>query len=176
VPHFPRQSAGFVIVAALWIVAALATLAMMYSFYVRETALEFVDHDERLQAQALAASGVELASYQLTKNLNARPLEGRFTFAQGSATINVTFRSENSRIDLNFASRELLTGLLSGLGVEHDEALTYADHIVAWRTPRKSGQRSGALPGSRQGLRAAARSVPASRRAGAGRRPAADAG
>jgi general secretion pathway protein K len=138
--RIPRRSAGFVIVAALWIVAALATLVMMYSFYVRETALEFVDHDERLQAQALAASGVELAAYQLTKNPNARPLEGRFTFAQGSATIDVTFRSENSRIDLNFASKELLTGLLSSLGVQRDEALTYTDHIVAWRTPLKSGQ------------------------------------
>jgi general secretion pathway protein K len=76
----------------------------------------------------------------LTKNPNARPSGGQFTFSQGSATIKVAFRSENSRIDLNFASKELLAGLLSSLGVERDEALTFADHIVAWRTPLKSGQ------------------------------------
>jgi general secretion pathway protein K len=138
--QFRVRSAGFVIIAALWILAALATLVIMYSVYVRDTALEFVNHDERLQAEALASSGVELAAYQLTKNPNVRPSGGQFTFAQGSATINVAFRSENSRIDLNFASKELLAGLLSSLGVERDEALTFADHIVAWRTPLKSGQ------------------------------------
>jgi general secretion pathway protein K len=124
----------------LSIVSALATFAMIYALYVRETAVEFVDHEERLQAQALAISGVELATYQLTKDANARPLAGRFTFAQGNATVTVTFRSENSRIDLNLAPKELLAGLLNSLGVEPDEALTYADRIVAWRTPLKSGQ------------------------------------
>jgi general secretion pathway protein K len=135
-----EPSHGFIIVAVLSIVSALATFAMIYALYVRETAVEFVDHEERLQAQALAISGVELATYQLTKDANARPLAGRFTFAQGNATVTVTFRSENSRIDLNLAPKELLAGLLNSLGVEPDEALTYADRIVAWRTPLKSGQ------------------------------------
>jgi general secretion pathway protein K len=136
----PTQSAGFIIVAVLWILAALATLAMIYALYVRETAIEFVDHDERLQAQALAISGIELAAYQLTKNPKAQPLEGQFSFAQGNATISVTFRSENSRIDLNFAPKELLEGLFSGLGVPRDDALAYAERIVAWRSPLKPGQ------------------------------------
>lgn len=139
------QSSGFIIVAVLWIISALATLAMIYAHYVRETAVDFVDHDERLQAQALAISGIELATYQLTKDSNARPLEGRFTFAQGNATVNVTFRSENSRIDLNYAPKELLVGLLNGLGVQPDDALTYADRIVAWRTPLKSRQGNSAV-------------------------------
>lgn len=133
------SSAGFIIVAVLWILGALATLAVIYSLYVRETAVEFVDHDERLQAQALARSGVELAAYQLTADPRTRPLQGHFAFEQGSAKVAVSFRSENSRIDLNFASRELLAGLLSGLGVDSDEALTYADRIIGWRTPLKSG-------------------------------------
>ena len=89
------QSSGFIIVAVLWIIAALATLAVIYAYYARETAVDFVAHDERLQAQALAISGIELATYQLTKDSKARPLEGRFTFAQGNATVTVTFRSEN---------------------------------------------------------------------------------
>jgi general secretion pathway protein K len=152
------QSAGFIIVAVLWLLGALATLAVVYSLYVRETAVEFVSHDEQLQAQALAMSGVELAAYQLTADARAAPLQGQaaaappqgqaaaaplqgqFAFEQGSAKVAVSFRSENSRVDLNFASQELLTGLLSGLGVQGDDAHTYADRIVAWRTPLKSGE------------------------------------
>ncbi len=136
----PTQSAGFIIVAVLWILGALATLAVIYSLYVRETAVEFVTHDERLQAQALAMSGVELAAYQLTAEPRTPPLQGQFVFEEGSATLAVSFRTENSRIDLNFAPKELLAGLLNGLGVEGDNALTYADRIIAWRTPLKSGQ------------------------------------
>jgi general secretion pathway protein K len=48
--------------------------------------------------------------------------------------------SENSRIDLNFAPKPLLAGLLSGIGVPNDEALNDADRIVAWRSPLKSSQ------------------------------------
>jgi general secretion pathway protein K len=134
------QSAGFIIVAVLWILGALATLAVIYSLYVRETAVEFADHNERLQAQALAMSGVELAAYELTANPRTPPLQGQFVFAQGNAEINVSFRCENSRLDLNFAPKELLVGLLTGLGVDDNHALTLADRIIAWRTPLKPGE------------------------------------
>lgn len=132
---------GFIILAVLWILGALATLAVIYSLYARKTVLSFADHDERLQAQALAVSGVELAAYQLTTaRANARPLSGRFSFRQGRATIAVQFRTENSWIDLNVAAKDVLAGLFVGLGVQRDDALTYAERIVAWRTPLKPGQ------------------------------------
>jgi general secretion pathway protein K len=168
------QRAGFIIVAVLWIIGALATLAVIYSLYVRQTALSFVDHDEQLQAQAMAMSGIELAAYQLTKagkaanagnaanTANAAnaanmanatnaaktpavanappPLQGQFTFNQGTATIRVRFVSENSRIDLNFAPKQLLAGLLGSFGVANDEALNDADDIIGWRSPIKAGQ------------------------------------
>jgi general secretion pathway protein K len=130
---------GFIIVAVLWIIAALATLAVIYSLYARETALGFVNHDERLQAQALAESGVEVAAYQLTAHSDTRPVLGRFSFRQGSAIISVEYRSENSRIDLNFAPRDVFAGLFIGLGVQSDDALAYADRMVAWRTKLNSG-------------------------------------
>ena len=57
----PQNSRGFIVVAVLWIVAALATLASIYALYVRDTAAAFVGHDDRLEAKALAMAGVELA-------------------------------------------------------------------------------------------------------------------
>jgi general secretion pathway protein K len=135
----PTRNAGFIIIAVLWILGALATLAVIYSIYVRETAIQFVGHDERLQAQGLATAGVELAAYQLTADPRTRPLQGQFSFRQGTATISVTFRSEDSRIDLNFAPKELLAGLFAGLGVQTETALGYADRIIGYRTPLQSG-------------------------------------
>lgn len=142
-PVMLKRSDGFILVAVLWIVGMLATLAVIYSLYARQAAIEFVLYDERLQAESLAESGVELAVYQLTANPNVRPSAGRFSFRQGSAEVRVGFRSENSFIDLNFAPRRTLAGLFLVLGAEEDAALSYADRILAWRTPL-----SGNMPDS----------------------------
>ena len=46
---------GFIVVAVLWILAALATLATIFSMYVINTATAFAVHDERLQAEGAGA-------------------------------------------------------------------------------------------------------------------------
>lgn len=140
VQHEKQAESGFIIVAVVWILGALATLAVIYSLFARQTALEFVDHDEVLQAHAMEQSGVELAAYELTARPDLRPLTGRFTFRQGRAAIDVAFRSENSRIDLNFASAQVIAGLFLGLGVAEEDAIAYATRIAAWRTPLKPGE------------------------------------
>jgi general secretion pathway protein K len=130
---------GFVIVAVLWLLGALATLALVYSLYVNQATAAFLDHNERLQATALVYSGIELAAYRLTEKPHQRPSVGRFTFRQGNAVTSVAFSAENGRIDLNFAPREILAGLFIGLGVDNQDALYFADRIVAWRTPLAAG-------------------------------------
>jgi general secretion pathway protein K len=130
---------GFIIIPVLWILGALATLAVIYSFYSRETALEFINHNERLEARTLAVSGVELAAYQLTAQSDTRPLAGTLRFAQGTAIIDVDYRSENSRVDLNFAAKVVLAGLFAGQGASPDDASYFADRIIGWRTPLAAG-------------------------------------
>lgn len=134
-----RGDRGFIIVAVLWILAALATLSLVYSLYVREAAFNFVSHDLRVQTEALAEAGVELAAYQITKEPNRPPPQGSFSFRQGNAAVAVSFRCENSLIDLNFAPKEVLAGFFTGIGVQGDDALAYADRIIAWRTPLRAG-------------------------------------
>jgi general secretion pathway protein K len=139
IPRGDRRDQGFIIVAVLWILAALATLSLIYSLYVRESALDFVVHDRRLQTEALAESGVELAAYQLTKDPNQQPPQSSFSFRQGSASVAVRVRCENSLIDLNFAPKEVLAGLFTGIGAQPDDAFAFADRIIAWRTPLHAG-------------------------------------
>jgi general secretion pathway protein K len=133
------HDAGFIIIAGLWMLGALATLAAIYALYVHQTTRIMVDRDERLQAQALAAAGVELAVYRLTSVPTKRPVLGQFTFRQGSALVGVQYRSENGNIDLNFAPKDILAGLFIGLGAAPQTALDFADRIIAWRSTLSAG-------------------------------------
>src|SRR5437660_10912574 len=112
-----RGRHGFIVVAVLWILAALATLASIYASYVANTAIASRVNDERIQAHALISAAVELAAYQLTaSNPETRPTQGAFNFRAGNANVAVEFRSEAARIDINEASKELLAGLFVALG------------------------------------------------------------
>ena len=135
---------GFIIVAVLWILAALATLVTIFSMYVINTATAFTVHDERLQAEGLARAALELTAYQATAATQpqqgqqaqaVQPTRGTFVFRLGNALVNTEFISETARIDLNTAPKELLSGLFAGLGAPRAQADYYADRIIGWRSP-----------------------------------------
>jgi general secretion pathway protein K len=126
---------GFIVVAVLWILAALATLVTVFSMYVINTATAFTVHDERLQAEGLARAALELSAYQATANPQFQLARGSFLFRLGNALVNAEFVSETARIDLNSAPRELLSGLFAGLGAARAQADFYADRIIGWRSP-----------------------------------------
>jgi general secretion pathway protein K len=127
---------GFIIVAVLWILAALATLVTIFSMYVINTATAFTVHDERLQAEGLARAALELSVYRATAAPQGQTAtRGTFLFRLGTALVNAEFVSEAARIDLNAAPRELLSGLFAGLGASRGQADSYADRILGWRSP-----------------------------------------
>jgi len=132
----PRRRDGFILVAVLWIVAALATLAIIDAAYVISAAPSFRIHEDRLQKESLIKAALELTAFQMTATTPA-PSMGNFEFAFEKARGSVEFRSEAARIDLNFASKELLTGLFTALGTKREIADGLATRIVAWRTPRE---------------------------------------
>jgi general secretion pathway protein K len=135
-----QNERGFIVVAVLWILAALSALVLIYLTYVTNTAVVVAGSADRVQTEALMTAGVELAAYQLTATKeDARATGGTFQVRVGTGRISVTFRSEAARIDLNLAPKDLLTGLIVGLGGDPADADSYADHILAWRTPTKSG-------------------------------------
>jgi general secretion pathway protein K len=126
---------GFVIVAVLWILMALSALAIIFSAYLAASARALAANDMSLQAEALVSSGLELAAYQLTlTDEKARPPRGAFRFVLNEASVDVTFTSEAGRLDLNYARKDMLVGLLAVLGARKDAAAEYADRIIGWRT------------------------------------------
>jgi general secretion pathway protein K len=131
---------GFIVVAVLWILAALSALVLIYLTYVTNTAVVVAGSTDRVQAEALETAAVELAAYQLTGiSDDLRPTSGTFDARVGAGKVSVTFRSEAARIDLNAASKGLLAGLMIGLGAAPFDAATYADRILAWRAPTEAG-------------------------------------
>jgi general secretion pathway protein K len=136
-----ENARGFIVVAVLWILAALSALVLIYLSFVTNTAVVVATSTDRVQAEALVTAGVELAAYQLTAvRAEARPSSGTFDARMGAARISVTFRSEAARIDLNAAPKGLLAGLMTGLGVAPANAADYADRILAWRASTAVGE------------------------------------
>ncbi|HEY1780635.1 MAG TPA: hypothetical protein VGG79_09435 [Roseiarcus sp.] len=130
-----RAQNGFVLVAVLWILAALATLATIYSSYTLNTAGASRVADDRVQAEASIRAGVEMAVFrQLAAPEKTRPARGGFDMRVGRTAISVRFRSEGARIDLNAATPDLLAGLFTAVGIDSSRAQTFADRIVGWRT------------------------------------------
>jgi general secretion pathway protein K len=135
-----RAEDGFVLVAVLWILAALATLASIYSSYTVNTAAASRVTDDRVQTEASIRAGVEMAVFrQLALPEKVRPVRGGFDMRVGRTGIAVRFRSEGARIDLNAAPADLLTGLFIAVGVDPMRAETFAERVVGWRTKAAGG-------------------------------------
>ena len=125
---------GFILVAALWMLAALAALASAYAIYAVETAPSAALPEERLRAEAALRAGVELCAFrQLAWPKEARPDAGAFSTLIGAVRIDVVYRSESARVDLNTAPRDLLAGLFAQLGASSSTAAFVADRVLGWR-------------------------------------------
>jgi general secretion pathway protein K len=130
-----HRDSGFVLVAVLWILVALATLASIYSAYAVNTATASHVADDRVQAEASIHAAVEMAVYQqLAVPELARPSHGAFELRVGRTSVSVRFLSEAARIDLNAAPSDLLAGLFVAIGVDPKQAGAFADRVIGWRT------------------------------------------
>jgi general secretion pathway protein K len=152
----PRGDGGFILIAVLWILIALATLVSIYAVYVINTAYTIAANDDRVNAEALLTAAVELTAYRLTAvPKEERPTSGVTNFRLGQANIVLEFASEAARIDLNAASKELLSNLFVVLGAQPANAEQYADRIVAWRA--RSGNQNAEEDAESAEYRAAGR-------------------
>jgi general secretion pathway protein K len=131
---------GFIIIAVLWILVALSTLATIFSLYLSNSARALGTTDTGVQVDALVSASLELTAYQLLRaDEKDLPAQGSFRFRMDNAEVLVTFTSEAARVDLNVASKEMLAGLFEVLGAEQKAAAELAGRIVGWRTPSKPG-------------------------------------
>jgi general secretion pathway protein K len=179
----PRQTiaGGFILVAALWIIAGLATLAVIFSIYLANTAVSLSMNDETIQSEALVSASLELTAYQVSvpkpggplqtgspapadpnasqpQNRNAPPppTHGEFSFRLAHADVAVSFISEAARIDLNSASAQLMANFFAALGTQRQQAEDYAQRIAGWTRKPKETASLAAEPDNEEALYRAA--------------------
>jgi general secretion pathway protein K len=135
---FGRSRNGFIMVAALWLLAALATLASVASVYMAQSARALTAFDTALQSEMLTTAGIELTAYQLSAPATVRrPTHGGFKFKLANSDVTVDYLSEASRINLNMAPRAMIAGLFTALGAQPAAADQFADRVVGWRSRPK---------------------------------------
>ena len=177
-PHdAPHQtpSDGFILIAVLWILAALATLASIFSIYLANTAVFLSLNDNTIQSEALVFASLELTAYEVSApkpaanlpgapprgdaNSPPPPTHGNFNFRLGRANVAVSFISEAARIDLNAASTQVMANFFAVLGAQRQEAEQYAERIEGWTTrPRAQSTLVAAQDDEEALYRAAGRS------------------
>src|ERR1700694_3248135 len=127
-----RSRNGFIMVAALWLLAALATLASVATLYMVQSARGLTAFDTALQSEMLTRAGIELTAYQLSAPQAAlpavqRPTHGGFSFKLANSVVSVQYVSEAARINLNMAPKAMIAGLFTALGARPEEADQLAD-------------------------------------------------
>jgi len=134
---------GFVLVAVLWLLAALALLVTIFTVHLSASVRAVSLNDDAPKTEALVSAGVELAAYRLQlADEDKRPSDGAFHVRLSNTDIAVSFITEAARVDLNAAPKELLSGLLTVLGASDDDAKEAAERIVGWRSKAANGDTS----------------------------------
>src|ERR1700733_1417773 len=90
---------GFVLVAVLWILAALSALAVVFAVYLSNSAQALAINDAAIEAEGVISAGVELTAYQLLlAKDDERPSRGSFPTRLNGAGLNVSFASGAVRV------------------------------------------------------------------------------
>jgi len=128
---------GIALVSVLWIVTLLSLVALGMSAGVRSESRMVKNLLSATQAQYAAEGAVDLAVLQLLAPDGDRwPADGSVRNVRiANASVNVAIYDEAGRIDLNFASEQLLDGLLASAGVDAGRRAALVDSIVDWRDP-----------------------------------------
>ncbi len=134
-----HRQAGIALVLVLWVLALLSTMALALMATQRtETALSR-NLITTAQGRALAEAGIYYAIarglvYRAGSDSEKWQPDGTLRFWDFAGTrVAVAIISEHAYIDLNYASAELLEGLLQTTGVEASQIPALRDAILDWR-------------------------------------------
>ncbi|OAI30433.1 hypothetical protein A1351_09165 [Methylosinus sp. R-45379] len=145
----PRR--GVVLVAVLWTIALLSTLAMAAGAGFRGFAGVLAVDRDRVQAEALFTAGLEAGADLLAKyhGRPLRPVETRISLSTGAARVRLG--DELGRIDINKAPVEVFASLFAEVGAP--DANEVARAIVLWRDGqlKTAAQKETAEPPPQQG-------------------------
>jgi general secretion pathway protein K len=142
----PREN-GVVLVALLWVLAALSLLALNFAASVRIEASLAQSAGEAERDYFFARGGLEEVVYLLAfpdrdpeRQSRLFPYAGgmnHYWLYQEDLVCHVALQDESGKLDLNHCSEESLARLLRVLGVQESQAIYIARRVVEWRKPAR---------------------------------------
>ena len=130
-----NRSQGIALISVLWLLVLLTTIAVALTTTVRSEIRAVGNTVEMTRAKYAAEAGVELGVLNLlVPQVQRHPTDGSVReLAIGDIALRIATLDEAGRIDLNYASAEVLAALMTQSGVEMDRASAIADAILDWR-------------------------------------------
>ena len=142
------QQRGVALVLVLWVMTLLAVIAGNFAFSMRGEAQIARNLLVNAQAKARADAGVQMAWFELVKP-SADPLRWQANglaheLMMDGTLVRVSILDESGKIDLNFASDELLKALFRAAGLGEEASSTLLNAVLDWRSPGNLRRLNGA--------------------------------
>lgn len=142
-----RKQDGAALVLVLWLLSLLVILASGYSRMMRTDMLQTAHMVHAATAQAAAEAGIHDAILFLVDPARTQqpgtPVND-ISLEFDSFQLAATLQPENSRIDINHATPELLQGLFKAVNIPDAEVLPLVHAIMDWRDRDDEAHREGA--------------------------------
>ena len=141
-----RRADGFALILVIWALVLLATVASGFAAAVRHETRSAGDLASLARSEAIAAAAVRLAALALAStdpDIRWQADAQLREIPWPDARVGVRVRSENARIDLNRAPRELLVGLFAHRLPQADPE-QLADAVIDWRDANDDPEPHGA--------------------------------
>jgi general secretion pathway protein K len=147
----PRR--GFALLTAMWLVVAIAAVALEFSLHEQQRRMTAIDVAERTQAYAAANAGIATTRSRIIRLLegvssgtadqfasaidSADPWQRADSLFSGSERVGngryvVTVRDAGSVLNINLMSEDNWRTLLTATGVDYDTADQLAQTIMDW--------------------------------------------
>ncbi|MEQ8290399.1 MAG: type II secretion system protein GspK [Gammaproteobacteria bacterium] len=142
-----RKQSGAAMVLVLWLLSLLVILASGYSRMMRTDMLQTAHMVHAATAQAAAEAGIYDAILFLVdpaRTLQPGTPMNDISLEFDSFQLATTIQPENSRIDINHATPELLQGLFEAANIPDAEHLPLVHAILDWRDRDEDAHREGA--------------------------------
>ncbi len=152
--RLPGDDSGIALIMVLWVIVLLGVTATYFSRGIREEAYIVKNFKENEKANLLATAGVHHAlallshPYKDLMNVDQEYIDRYFTdidtvaFAEGTYSVSVS--DEESKININLASRDVIRGLLTNIGLNSMRADSISDAIMDWRDSDDAAMLNGA--------------------------------
>ena len=160
--HASRQ--GFALLAALWLIVAIATIALEFSLQSHQRRETTIDLAERTQAMAAAMAGVETErarfdqlNKELQQNQSIPGIDSRYpqlsmiallrmgdSGSVGTGRFSAHVENGGAWLNINAMSEDMWRQFLVAAGVDYDTADRLAQTIMDWRDPDDQPRARGA--------------------------------